>query len=304
MPRPLAVASSLVSLPLALALSACAVELDDAASSLEAAPTHVAAGAPIWFSWSVSCLGSHEFVFLDGDDHVWRFPAVPEGCPAAPSPHDRGVASAPASFVRGPAFAQMPDGGPTLELVAQDPPTALAAGPASGSVGLPLGWTATGTIDALYATNPALTFAWSFGDGATGVGPVVDHAFAAPGTYAVTVTASDGALVSAPSTVTVTVTAAAGGAPVLTGTQDCVGGTVELSWTSVADATTYVVERQRGSLPWTELLRDDVLALGDALGVRSRYRVRACGDAGCSAPSNEVAASYAGCRQWGPRDPE
>ncbi|HEX2022027.1 MAG TPA: PKD domain-containing protein [Candidatus Thermoplasmatota archaeon] len=42
----------------------------------------------------------------------------------------------------------------------------------------------------------ALTFSWSFGDGTTGAGAVVDRAYAAPGSYLVRVVVSDGRAVS------------------------------------------------------------------------------------------------------------
>jgi PKD repeat protein len=42
---------------------------------------------------------------------------------------------------------------------------------------------------AFFSSCAADTWNWDFGDGGTGSGPVVDHAYAAPGTYTVTLAA-------------------------------------------------------------------------------------------------------------------
>jgi len=42
---------------------------------------------------------------------------------------------------------------------------------------------------AFFSSCAADTWNWDFGDGSTGSGPVVDHAYAAPGTYTVTLAA-------------------------------------------------------------------------------------------------------------------
>lgn len=60
-----------------------------------------------------------------------------------------------------------------------------------GATGAYLSWSfdARGSTD---ADGDALTYAWSFGDGATATGPTAAHTYAAAGTYTVTLTASDG----------------------------------------------------------------------------------------------------------------
>lgn len=69
------------------------------------------------------------------------------------------------------------------------------------------GFTASGAdlqaaFDAAGSSDPdgdVLTFAWSFGDGAKATGMKVSHAYAAPGTYLVVLSASDGRLSSSES---------------------------------------------------------------------------------------------------------
>jgi PKD repeat protein len=68
------------------------------------------------------------------------------------------------------------------------------------------------TFDGTGSSDPdntgPLTYSWNFGDGNTGVGSVVTHAYAAPGTYTVTLTVDDG---QASDSDTLTVTVASGG---------------------------------------------------------------------------------------------
>ena len=76
----------------------------------------------------------------------------------------------------------------TPELLRFDaaPPVVTASVPASGTVGQPLSFAATATDRA-----SSTTLAWDFGDGASGTGASPTHTYAAPGAYAVRVTATD-----------------------------------------------------------------------------------------------------------------
>ena len=74
---------------------------------------------------------------------------------------------------------------------ANRPPTANAGGPYSGVAGLALSFNGTGSSD---PDGDPLTYDWNFGDTMTGTGATVGHAYAAGGTYPVSLTVSDGTL--------------------------------------------------------------------------------------------------------------
>jgi PKD repeat protein len=87
-------------------------------------------------------------------------------------------------------------------VAANQPPLASLAASATGLTVLV---DATGSRD---PENAPLSYAWSFGDGATGTGPKATHTYATAGTYTVTLTVGDGAL-SASASKAVTVAAPA-----------------------------------------------------------------------------------------------
>ena len=60
-----------------------------------------------------------------------------------------------------------------------------AGGPYSGTVGAPV------TFDGRGSTGDIVSYTWDFGDGTTGSGAVVQHAYSAPGTYTVRLTVRD-----------------------------------------------------------------------------------------------------------------
>jgi hypothetical protein len=82
--------------------------------------------------------------------------------------------------------------GPPLEFTrpTNAPPQAVAtATPPGGQAPLVVGFSGASSTD---ADNDSLTFAWDFGDGATGSGRLANHTYATPGTYPAVLTASDG----------------------------------------------------------------------------------------------------------------
>lgn len=86
-------------------------------------------------------------------------------------------------------------------------PTALPGGPYSGTVGVAVGMDGSASSDP--DDNTPLSFAWSFGDGASTTGAKPSHAYAAAGTFTVKLTVTDAqGLAGAQSTTTATIAAA------------------------------------------------------------------------------------------------
>jgi hypothetical protein len=88
------------------------------------------------------------------------------------------------------------------------PKPTLSVSPGGSAV---VGQAITFQATASDAWSPPVEFAWTFGDGGTGSGETVTHAFGAPGTYTVSVTASDQAGNTATATTTITVAPAQAG---------------------------------------------------------------------------------------------
>ena len=79
--------------------------------------------------------------------------------------------------------------------VVQHPPTVgITSAPWTLRAGQSGMFSASGTVDAQYSKNKALTYSWTFGDGRSATGATVTHAWSSCGDYWVRVTASDGAL--------------------------------------------------------------------------------------------------------------
>ena len=81
------------------------------------------------------------------------------------------------------------------------------ARPAEAGAGEPILFDGSGSTDDRQSAAE-LTYAWDFGDGATGSGQTVHHAYATPGEYTATLTVTDGEGLADTDTVTVTVTGA------------------------------------------------------------------------------------------------
>lgn len=82
-------------------------------------------------------------------------------------------------------------------------PVADAGGPYSADVGVAISFDGTGSYD---PDNDTITYAWNFGDGATATGATPSHAYAAAGTYTVSLVVNDGEYDSNPAYATATVT--------------------------------------------------------------------------------------------------
>jgi len=82
------------------------------------------------------------------------------------------------------------DGAFTLHVTAtNNPPTANAGGPYSGSTNVPLAMTAEGSSDP--DAGQTLTYGWNFGDGNTGAGVTPSHTYTRAGNYIVSLTVTD-----------------------------------------------------------------------------------------------------------------
>lgn len=88
---------------------------------------------------------------------------------------DRGLSSSPRSI--------------SLVVPANSPPTAVSGGPYSGDEGSSIDFDGSGSSD---PDGDALSYAWDFGDGSSGSGAQASHTYADNGTYAATLTVSDG----------------------------------------------------------------------------------------------------------------
>ncbi len=76
-------------------------------------------------------------------------------------------------------------------------PTATFTAPATATPATPVAFDASASSD---PETPIVSYAWGFGDGSTGSGITIDHSFAAPLTYQVTLSVTDGAGLSATET--------------------------------------------------------------------------------------------------------
>lgn len=68
------------------------------------------------------------------------------------------------------------------------PPVAVAGGPYSGGVGIPITFDGSGSSD---PDGDNLTYAWDFGDGQTGSGAIASHAYAIANAYLANLTVTD-----------------------------------------------------------------------------------------------------------------
>jgi hypothetical protein len=90
----------------------------------------------------------------------------------------------------------------TVNIVANNPPIADPNGPYSGTVGQPVQFDGSGSFD---PDGTIIFYDWDFGDSSPGTGVIPTHAYAAPGTYIVSLTVTDDGGATDTSTTTATI---------------------------------------------------------------------------------------------------
>jgi hypothetical protein len=161
----------------------------------------------------------------------------------------------------------------------------------------------TVTFDGSGSTTPSgsvTSWAWSYGDGTSGTGPVTTHVYSMPGTYTASLRVVDSTGASGTATGTVVVNPAAPAAPsVLVASLN--GSLVVLTWQdNSTNETGFSIERCPGAgctnfavlaTQWPDF--PSYTDYGALAGVTYRYRVRSYNAGGNSAYSN-VATTVAG----------
>ena len=178
----------------------------------------------------------------------------------------------------------------------QPPVAHLLATPTSGSAPLTVSFNALGSVD---PDGTVVAWAWDFGDGQTGTGPLASHLYALPGLYTatLTVTDDDGATASASVRITATGPVSSSLAPPGGFNSHGTGAEAVLRWTDTSTGEDgFALERAPETWPlvWTEVGRvgANVTSFVDRPPAPGSYvyRARAWRGAEVSAYSNQDSA--------------
>ena len=183
---------------------------------------------------------------------------------------------------------------------ANQPPTAvISAAPTTGVAPLSVVFNGSGSSD---PDGTIATWAWSFGDGTSGSGPVITHVYTAVGFYVANLTVTDNGGASSTASATISVTTGSSSAPTAPTNLAAKSNTrarINLSWINTAtNATSIAVERCSGSACTGFVAVAQLAATAKSwtdTGVASRstyrYRVSASNAAGRSPYSNIASAT-------------
>jgi PKD repeat protein len=186
------------------------------------------------------------------------------------------------------------------DVVSNQPPTAvMSATPSTGAAPL------TVSFDGSRSTDPDGTvssWAWSFGDGSSGTGPVTTHVYSTPGTYTASLKVTDNDGTSSTATRSIVANSLVPPAPSGLTATALTRGSIGLTWTNGSTSQTEVrIERCRGA-SCTNFTQVAAVAgtattfVDTGLTVRTtyRYRVRSHNALGDSPYSNIASARTKG----------
>jgi chitodextrinase len=123
------------------------------------------------------------------------------------------------------------------------PPVANAGADKAATAGVAVSFSGSASSD---AEGPIASYAWIFGDGASGSGVTTSHAYASPGQYQVTLTVTDSGGLTASDTALVNVTATAPGA--WARNMGSTGSTINYAAASDAAGNVYTIGSFNGSI--------------------------------------------------------
>lgn len=180
--------------------------------------------------------------------------------------------------------------------VSNQPPTpVMSALPSVGVAPLSVSFDGSRSTD---TDGTVTSWAWSFGDGAFGMGPLITHVYSTPGTYTASLTVTDNSGASSTATGSIVVNALPVAAPRNLAATALSRNSIGLRWTNGATNQTEVrIERCLGSgcTNFTQITTVAGTATtytnsGLAADTTYRYRVRAHSSGGNSEYSNIAAA--------------
>ena len=174
----------------------------------------------------------------------------------------------------------------------------MSATPSTGVAPLLVTFDGSGSVS---PNGTVTSWAWSFGDGAFGTGPVTTHLYSNPGTYTASLTVTDngGASSTASASIHVASMTPVPAAPTNLAASSNIRARINLTWINTAtNATSITVERCTGSActgfaPVAQLSTTATSWTDSRVKSRStyRYRVSASNAAGSSPYSNVASAT-------------